>query len=375
MRPIPVTPVLARCVVPALLASMVATAALDAQQAQQAQPAPGAIAGVVHEAGGTLIEDAEVQLVRSPRVARTDANGRFVLDSIAPGLHEIVVRKVGFTPARAEVRVRADSATMLSIALVAEAQALGEVRITGRRQNLLHGLVVDSLDRPIPGVSVVVLGLDREATTDATGRFRFPELPPGDYLLQARKLGFSLAQHNVRMADRLERDITLRLRVGAYPLTALEIGVARIAAREAMSRLAMRERANTSVLNREYLARFGREGLDFALERSAARQVRLETPFKDYCVLVDGWRALGRNPLSADAGAGGSMLGSTRSASLNPGGAVVQSFFADQVEMVEVYPEETESSTTLCSRFKEGSGCECPPFKRNPPTLVVWLRK
>lgn len=353
----------------ATLALVLAAGRLAAQQ-----PAPGAIAGVVHEVGGTPIEDAEVLLVRSPRVARTAANGRFVLDSIAPGIHEIMVRKVGFIPARAEVQVRADSATMLSIALVAEAQALDEVRITGRRQNLLQGMVVDSLDRPIPGVNVVVLGLDREATTDASGRFRFPELPPGDYLLQARKLGFSLAQHNIRMADRLERDITMRMRVGAYPLTALEIGVARIAAREAVSRLAIRERANTTVLSREYMARFGREGLDFALERSSARQVRLETPFKDYCVLVDGWRALGRNPLSADAGAGGSMLGSTRSASLNPGGAVVQAFFADQVEMVEVYPEETESSTTLCSRFKEGSGCECPPFKKNPPTLVVWLR-
>lgn len=355
--------------------------------AQEVVPAPssamGTIAGIVHETDGTPIADAEVQLAPSGRTGRTATNGHFILDSVPAGPQALVVRKLGYLPARAEIRVGPDSAVMLSIALVGDAQALTEVRITGRRQNLLRGTIVDAKDRPVSGAQVSLVGTDLEATTDSTGGFIFREVPTGRFLLQARKAGFELAQHGVRMVDRLERDVTMRLQQGKYPLSAMEIGIARIAARDAMERQGAREPASTVILGREDMAGYGRLGLDIALQKSVAATVRKVTPFRDYCIVIDGWRTVGRNPLSPDAGAEWSLWtmldqpsgASTRSASLNPGGGTVQAYSADEIEMVEVYPEETEHSHTLCGRFAHGSGCECPPFKQNPPTLVIWLRK
>lgn len=337
------------------------------QSAQTPPPRLGTVAGIVHEPDGTPVADAEVQLARSGRTARTASNGQFIMDSVPAGPEELVVRRLGYLPARAVIRVEADSAVMLSIALVGDAQALAEVRILGRRQNLLRGTVLDANDQPVPGAQVSLVGTDLDAVTDSTGRFIFRELPTGQFLLQARKIGFDLAQHSVRMVDRLERDVTMRLKQGAYPLSAIEIGVARIVARETMTRQAFREHANTAILGREELARYGSMKLDDALIVSRASTVRSDTiSLRDYCIVVDGWRAIGRN---SDRYA---QLGS--SAWVPPAG-LAHTFLADEVELIEVYPEETEHSGTLCGRLGHSSDCGCPPYELNPPTLVIWLRK
>ena len=93
--------------------------------------------------------------------------------------------------------------------------------------------------------------------------------------------------------------------------------------------------------------------LDDALRLSRARIVRRDVAFQDYCLVIDGWRGIGYWP---------------------PKG-LAHTFRADEVELIEVYPEETEHSGTLCSRLGHSSACGCPPYKFNPPTLVIWLRK
>ena len=45
---------------------------------------------------------------------------------------------------------------------------------------------------------------------------------------------------------------------------------------------------------------------------------------------------------------------------------------ASEVELVEIYPEGSENSRTLCGRFPPSSGCSCPP---EPSGIVVWLKK
>jgi TonB-dependent receptor len=58
---------------------------------------------------------------------------------------------------------------------------------------VITGEVYDpALLEPIAGVSVVVVGQGREDMTDADGRFRIGGLPPGDYLVEALKLEYSL---------------------------------------------------------------------------------------------------------------------------------------------------------------------------------------
>jgi hypothetical protein len=105
------------------------------------------------------------------------------------------------------------------------------------------------------------------------------------------------------------------------------------------------------------------------------------------CVLVDGWRALGRGLQPAALG----DLNRDLPSSPVPDGAQkvrnttdgisenivgwLRSFYADEVEMLEVYASGTDYSRTLCARFGAGSGCSCPPYMISPPTVVIWLRK
>ncbi|MEK6687019.1 MAG: carboxypeptidase regulatory-like domain-containing protein, partial [Gemmatimonadota bacterium] len=56
---------------------------------------------------------------------------------------------------------------------------------------MLSGTVVDE-DRaaPLEGVDIVVLELDRQATTGPEGAFQLPSVPPGSYRVLARRLGY-----------------------------------------------------------------------------------------------------------------------------------------------------------------------------------------
>ncbi len=67
----------------------------------------------------------------------------------------------------------------------------------------LDGLVVDSQNNPIPGVQVIVEGTRYGTVTDASGAFRFSDLPPDDYVIAFRFIGFRTARHTVdlRAAD------------------------------------------------------------------------------------------------------------------------------------------------------------------------------
>lgn len=75
--------------------------------------------------------------------------------------------------------------------LAAAAPLHGDASQTGT----LAGVVVDASGTPLEAAAVVATGgqARREGTTDATGRFRFPALPPGDYRLEAELAGLHTA--------------------------------------------------------------------------------------------------------------------------------------------------------------------------------------
>jgi hypothetical protein len=321
----------------------------------------GIIAGVVRDEAGAALGEVELRVAGAERTARTATDGSFRLDSVPVGEQELVVRKIGYVSVRTTLRIPADSAILVAIVLVENTQALDEVRVSARQRNALGGTVIDSAGRPMAGVGVTVFGAGLEAVTDSAGQFIFTDVPTGSFLLQARMAGFQLAQHAVRMREGLERNVTLRLRAGGRALTERDLGNARIMARESATRLAMRRRTGTAVISRDELATMGRAPLDFALGQSTGSAVFRMTAADQYCVLVDGIRALGLEPADTSKGeaAAGSML---------------RSFFAHEVELVEVFSPNADDSRTLCGRFAKGSQCECPP-KGTPPAIAIWLRK
>lgn len=72
-------------------------------------------------------------------------------------------------------------------------------------------VVTDSTGEPIEGAAVRLLGTPYATRTDAAGRFRFPTLPEGIYLLQARAFGHEPASASLTLdaGQALEVDVTL----------------------------------------------------------------------------------------------------------------------------------------------------------------------
>ena len=342
--------------------------------------AVGIITGVVRDVEGDPLGGARVELVGTARSTQTITDGRFMIDSVPTGRAEIRVSLPGYLPAQAEVRVAEDSVTALDVVLVVDGQPLPTVTVKAKTRGRILGTVVDSVGTPLPGVSVGLVGTRGTTMTDSIGRFEFLDLAPGQYLVEARRVGFELSRYPVRMTDNLERIVTMRLRRGPMALTLLELHNTEVAAKETYSRISMRSMTKSFVMSREQLAPFGRQPMDVVLSRSDFRQFMRGAigdagALDTMCVLVDGWRSYGRGYQPIDAGAG---PGGTRAPSEPNKGGWLRSFYADEVEMVEVYVANTDYSGTLCSRFSHGSGCACGPppgYLISPPTVVIWLKK
>jgi len=72
----------------------------------------------------------------------------------------------------------------------------------------IRGIVLDPTVNAVEGATVVVVGAERDATTDEAGRFTFTDLEPGSYFLKVSKPGWSEAQQSVDVvADRVEPPI------------------------------------------------------------------------------------------------------------------------------------------------------------------------
>ncbi|MBN2491588.1 MAG: carboxypeptidase regulatory-like domain-containing protein, partial [Planctomycetes bacterium] len=129
---------------------------------------PGALVGRVTQ-GDAPVADARIQ-VRScegaglPQSCRTDADGRYRLDRLRPGLHWLCLSREDY----GRIQIEAGEETRVDLAV--EAQEF--VNATG--------LVTTTTDaKPIPDVEVVLAAgiLERTVRTDAAGQFRFERVP------------------------------------------------------------------------------------------------------------------------------------------------------------------------------------------------------
>ncbi|MFN5581022.1 carboxypeptidase regulatory-like domain-containing protein [Gemmatimonas sp.] len=84
--------------------------------------------------------------------------------------------------------------------------------INADRFGVIDGVVTDTLDQPLTSAEVAVVGTTARVVTGENGRFRMLQVPPGQYLLVVRRIGFAPASGIIEVpaAD------TLRL---AYTLT------------------------------------------------------------------------------------------------------------------------------------------------------------
>ncbi len=83
-----------------------------------------------------------------------------------------------------------------------------------RETGAILGKVMDDQKNPLPGVNVLLTGKNlmgrREFITDAQGTFRFPALPPGEYVLRAALQGFrTVEQKGIRLTTTVSLTLDL----------------------------------------------------------------------------------------------------------------------------------------------------------------------
>ena len=99
-------------------------------------------------------------------------------------------------------------AALLAVSVAVAAAQSGFVSFSGS--------VADESRRGIPGTAVVLVNEERqmkyEVKANETGRFEFVGLPPGEYRLEVRGLGFQVLKDTLKVSGQnLQRSITLKL--------------------------------------------------------------------------------------------------------------------------------------------------------------------
>jgi iron complex outermembrane receptor protein len=102
----------------------------------------------------------------------------------------------------------------LSVAFLARAALaalLFSSPASGQQAGSIAGKVVSASGKPVEGVQVILVDLRLRAATDASGAFRFLDVPPGEYLLEAAnpRLGRSVARVQVRAGQEADAQLTL----------------------------------------------------------------------------------------------------------------------------------------------------------------------
>lgn len=364
--------------------ALVSVALYGASVAQAQNPAPtpvGAITGLVLDEAGNPLVNARVAIEALARQTRTNAEGEFTLSNLPAGPVGLTVRQVGYRAASATLDVIAGNTINVQIRLVLTSASLDAVVVRESILNQINGMVVDENDKPISGVVVEVLGLNRRVFTDSGGRYLIVDLQPGSYVLQFRAQGYRVSQYGVRMVAQIDRDITTRLRPFG-PSDRLSVEVAAAVALEAHRRQGMRG-ARSVIIGRDQLERFDRAPLAVALAGTEAAIVLPDV--NSACILVDGHEPAStlttrsnfegpstrRGPVSINPNGTSGSAPSSGPQSAGVGGWL--GFFrANEVELVEIYPVGSDNSRTLCGRFPPSSGCACPP---EPSGIVIWLSR
>lgn len=147
------------------------------------------IRGIVHDLQGTPLAGVEVVLVGVDRSVYTNSRGQFVLDQLRFRVYNLLVRHPGYAAARARVPAETAEPTEIDVYLTQIPHVLDNIVVTGTRSGL-HGVVGDSARTPMPGAKVVLLGGAGSTTTDSVGRFSFPDVKRGPYIVSAELPGY-----------------------------------------------------------------------------------------------------------------------------------------------------------------------------------------
>jgi hypothetical protein len=116
--------------------------------AARAQQVPATIVGVVRDSAGIPIPAVEVRFLGADLVSvRTNDSGGFRMVNLPVGIATVTVRRMGFAPANAEVRLRSGRTDSLVFSLTALATTLAGVLVEDEYEARSHRLLAGFWER------------------------------------------------------------------------------------------------------------------------------------------------------------------------------------------------------------------------------------
>ncbi len=350
---------------------------LRAQAPATPPPDSARLVGVVRDSLGAPRGDVEVLVNGAARAVRSSADGRFAI-SESPGTFDVWFRRIGSQTVRYLWVARAHEETRINVTLRALPHTLDPVVVRDREDKrflgtaIARGVVVDSAGAPIEDAEVQVIGAHAAGATRANGGFVFDRLPSGSLMLRVRKFGYAPNVLSLQLEAGEDREFVIRLRalpVGLDPMVVQArsgYGDSQSAWDEFERRRRWRSAgdvvlgptdlqhygslpldiASTYILNgAEEMARL-RRGHVTSFGNTQPRASAMPTDLDDRCILENGTRPL-YQPLST--------------------------YSADEIEMLEVYPDNTELSGTVAARMDMFPHCRAEGLN-HPTYWVVWLK-
>lgn len=246
---------------------------------------PPVLLGWVHDTFGRPLEGVEIVLRGVNRTVQTNASGRFRFDSLEVKQYQLTARYPGYVAAQNLVPVRAAPPTEVALRLRAFAQILETVEVDADR-NGLYGTVSTTDFEPVVNAEVRVYGGGMTARTDSAGKFAFPDIKPGDYLLGAASQGLEGKTMHIDMPRRRRVEVAMVMEpenVSRRPVPGQRWANHDLG-------LTLSFQPSWKRMNRAELDRFrGRQLCDIARIRSIARG-------SEATIILDGIKAL--NPWS-----------------------------------------------------------------------------
>lgn len=337
---------------------------------------PATLAGVVRDSAGNGLRDVEVLIRGTPFAARTNENGEFTISGIAPGTYRAFFRRLGFRSVEYNWLPDPGERTEVSVGLEPIAQNLDPVVVRADEDKRfaahasIQGIVVDSAGNPIPEAEVSVIGSGGAGMTRANGGFLFKPLAIGTYVIRVRKFGFAPATLTVELHQDDDREVYIRMRSLAAGLDPVVVyaqsGLGKNAAWDDLERRRRWVDASSRIMGPDELRKFAGLGLDDVAKSTLLPTTNGSAPRAPARFRPDAMQA----PTSTFSMPGDACILLNGTTALQQ---PLDMYRADEIELLEIYPINTELTGTVSKRF---TSVMCAPLSilRHPTYYVIWLK-
>jgi len=100
-----------------------------------AQPRTGVISGTVKDESGARVPNVEVIVLKASATTHTDSLGRFIVTRLPPGLFDVTVRRLSFSPMTLSLEVTEGDTTDVDVTLASAGETLPTVVVKGQEEH------------------------------------------------------------------------------------------------------------------------------------------------------------------------------------------------------------------------------------------------